>query len=209
MKLHTSCSTLPIKNFYLANMTGDLRYLIEGYSEDDSAKYAEHKDSNQAQDALNKILEHHSILTRDKKTMQIRKLEYSYRFETGQLALIYRVLEIYDATQNFEVLLMLNELNCKFEVGDDISATIDRALHRAKVLKNGLNIKRNKIQKLSGFDPDKPKPKMEEVLASLDKSALSMEASLKLGYQIKVDEITTERWINMNNALEQMRKENQ
>lgn len=194
---HKSCSTLPIYNFYKASLFSDLRYLIKGYDEDTNSS-VEYKSDKALAVILKEIVKQYTILTNDKKTMKLKKMEYELIFLTGRYNLILKVLGIYKECKMVEVLDVLNDLEVPFSASGDIGKQIDKAIQITKGLKNKINIKQLNFKKLSGIkDDDKDKQDPNDVMASLDKTALLLETNLELGYRVDVKKTSAERWVNL------------
>ena len=197
---HNSCSTLPIYNFYKASLFNDLRYLVKDYDEDTPSNETEqYKQSPELAKTLQELVKEYAVLTRDKKTMKLKKMEYELIFMTGRYNLITKILNIYNECKMVEVLEVLNDLEIKFHADRPIGKQIDNAILQAKRLKNKINIKRINFEKASGVkdDSDEDKQTPDEVIQGLDKIALALETNLELGYRVDVRNTAVERWINL------------
>ena len=75
-----------------------------------------------------------------------------------------------------------------------------------KMLKNEINVKKLKLDKLSGASNEDEKPNPEDAIRGLDKVALSLETNLELGYNLNVRKVTVERWVNLISMSEERDK---
>ena len=195
---HKTCSTIPIYNFYKASLFNDLRYLIKGYDED-LPSYSEYKTSKELGELLKEIVKGYAVLTNDKKTMRLKKMEYELMFLKGRYNLIIKVLNIYKDCKMVEVLDVLNDLEVPFDANKPTSEQIDFAIKKSKGIKNKINIKEINFKKLSGIKDGDEQEKQDpnDAMRSLDKTALLLETNLELGYRVDVKGTTAERWVNL------------
>lgn len=196
ISFHKSCSTLPIYNFYKASLFQDLRYLIKGYDEDEPSHDA-YKQNKELAEILKNIVKQYAVLTNDKKTMKLKKMEYELIFLRGRYNLIIKVLGIYRECKMVEVLDVLNDLEVPFDKSKPIGKQIDKAIQTTKGLKNKINIKQLNFKKLSGIKDDDTKQDPNDAMASLDKTALLLETNLELGYRVNIRTTNMERWTNL------------
>ncbi len=194
--LHKSCSTLSIYSFYKASLFNDLRYLIKDYDED-IPSYESYKADKELAKLLKDIVKQYTILTNDKKTMKLKKMEYEIMFLTGRYNLITKVLGIYKECKMIEVLGILNDLEIPFDETKPIGKQIDFAIQKSKGIKNKINIKQLNFKKLSGAKDDDDKQDPNDIMASLDKTALLLETNLELGYRVDIKTTSAERWVNL------------
>jgi len=193
---HKSCRTISVYSFYKANMYQDFRYLIKEYNEDDAnGKFDEFKNDIKLKVTLKNILEEYSVLIRDKKSLRLRKMEWELMYHIGQHSLIIKVLKIYAECKLTEVLEILNDLQIPFDKDKPIGLQLDKAVLYSKHLKNKINIKSANFKKLSGITDEETDP--DDVINGLDKTALSLEKSLELGYHIDIKTTVMERWVNL------------
>jgi len=171
---------------------------VKDYDED-TPSYEQYKADPNLAKTLQDLVKEYAVLTRDKKTMKLKKMEYELIFMTGRYNLITKILNIYNECKMVEVLEVLNDLEVPFHADRPIGKQIDNAILQAKRLKNKINIKRINFKKASGVkdDSDEDKQTPDEVIQGLDKIALALETNLELGYRVDVRNTAVERWINL------------
>ncbi len=200
IQFHKTCRTISVYSFYKASLYQDFRYLIKGYDEDiDKSEYSEYRADMKLKKLMEDILEEYSVLIRDKKSLRLRKMEWELIYLVGQHQLILKVLKIFTDSKINEVLEILNDLEIPFDINKPIGKQIDSAIMFSKRLKNKINIKRINFKRLSGVkDGDNEKQTdPDDVINSLDKTALSLETNLELGYQLDIKKTNMERWENL------------
>ena len=199
-EFHKSCRTISVYSFYKASLYEDFRHLIKGYDEDNqSDEYFQYKKDSRLKKALEKILVEYTVLIRDKKTLKLKKMEYDIMYLIGRRNLIVKTLKLYYDCKLIEVLDILNDLEVPFKIDLPIGKQIDNAIRETKLLKNQINIKELSFKKLSGSLDEKKAATPEDLMVSLDKTALMLESHLELGYRIDIKTTPMERWVNLQN----------
>lgn len=198
IKTYKSCSKIPIYNYYAATFHQDCRYLIVGYDEDeDAGKYIVYKADSEFKKILTKLSEEYAVLVFDKKTMKLKKMQYAITFLVGRYNIAKKVIDIFNESKEPEVLTLLTDLNFKIDLDGDIDKQVTSIIKQFKMLKNEINLKKLKLDKLSGASDEDEKTSPEDAIRGLDKVALSLETGLELGYNLDVRKISVERWVNL------------
>tara|TARA_R110002020_G_scaffold232212_2_gene443735 strand:- start:4183 stop:4818 length:636 start_codon:yes stop_codon:yes gene_type:complete len=208
IKTYKTCSKIPIYNYYKANLTNDFRYLIVGYDDSEDAEdLISYKNDKELSKVLKELCEEYAVLVFDKKTMRMKKMEYTLTYLVGKYNVASKIVDIYLESKMRDVLLLLNDLGFNIDLEKDVDEQIKGVIKKFKMLKNEINVKRVNLEKLSGVNEEKASP--EDVVRNLDKVALSLESNLELGYNINVRKVTVERWVNLISMSEERAKRSQ
>jgi len=189
IKLHKSCDTLPIYNFYKIVDTADLRYLVVGYDDFDEVKYE--LKSDECNINWSKILTEYGELTSSRNVLLNYEKQIEIKYLETRISSGEKILDIYAEFGDLEVLALLKEFDFSFDEKRDVENQINMAVRRIKGLRNKVRIlKANYILRFG-------KKQKEEIKTNLVKSALSLELSLDIGREINVRTTSVSKWVYM------------
>jgi len=192
---YKSCSNLPIYNFYKIIDEANYAYLSKDYIEGEDFKF----DVVDAEILFTKIIEEYSELTSNREVLVGFKMQIAilnYEFERDSLK---SILEIFNETNDFEVLLLLSSFGFDTSNKLGIDKLLKSVISRIKNLNNKIRI--NKVNYTKRFKTTK-----KEIKRNLDKEALLLEMSLELGREIEVRKTSVTKWVNMVNISSEKAK---
>ena len=195
MKIHTACSTIPVFSFFKILETGDYRYLIRGYFEDDDEVVGELLDNDYLVIVFNRISKEYSSLVATDKSIRNLKLELDIIYSMGRYSAATRVLQLYAKYRDVEILLLLKELHFYVDTSNAISPQVQKIVNLLKGLQNQINIKKIRYKKYNNIKDEEKEPEFE--FLSLDKKCLYLEQNLNLSYTIDTKNTTLERYANL------------
>jgi hypothetical protein len=208
IKTYKSCSKIPIYNYYQATLNNDCRFLIVGYDEsEDAERFESYRENKELQKLLKSLSEEYAVLVFDKKTMKMKKMNYTISYLVGRYNIATKIVDIYLESKELKVLLLLNDLDFKIDLEKDVDKQVEGVIKKFKMLKNEINVKKVNLEKLAGTKEENQTP--EDAIRNLDKVALSLETNLELGYNINVRKVTVERWVNLISMSEERAKRSQ
>ncbi len=205
MKIHTECSTIPVFSFFKILETGDYRYLIRGYFEDDDEVVGEMLDSDYLAIIFNRISKEYSSLVASTKSIRNLKLELDIIYSIGRYEAATRVLQLYAKYGDIEILLLLKSLHFSIDSSNAIAPQVQRIVNLLKGLKNQINIKKIKYKRYNNITDDEKEPEFE--FLSLDKKCLYLESNLGLSYRIDTKSTSLERYANLLSLNEERLKQ--
>ena len=196
VRIHKSCSTLPIYNFYKCSLYSDFRFMIRDYDEyDDNVNIKYKKDTKEFKDVFNILQKEYMFLNEDKRSLTMKKEEFRLLHLITRYDISYKILKLFSETLAVEVLDLLNEFGIKYDAKDPSEQQIKAIESQLKVLKNKINIAKINFENKYGTKSENISA--DEFMINLDKEALDLETYLELGYRLDVREITIERWVNL------------
>lgn len=196
IKLHKSCSTLPIYSFRKILETFDFRYLIIGYFGDE--ELYKKFDQNKGEEIFDTILKEYNLLTNEtielknfKKKSQILELEFKYNTTIS-------LLNIYDLSKSKDILFLISEVGWSIDHDKPYRPQINKIVNLCKGLKNKIN-----IEKINYSNKYQKKQEHQKKKISLSKEAIYLQNNLELGYFLDIKTCSVETWVN----LQQLSKE--
>lgn len=105
----------------------------------------------------------------------------------GKINSVTSVLDLYEKSENVGVLELLNDLDISFDKNKKIEPQVKKAIFKVKMLRNKYKLLVLKVKKGN-------KSKL-----NVSKTALKLEKSLELSYEIDTSKCQMEKWVTMLN----------
>ena len=193
-KYYTSCSDLPIFNFYQILDDGKFEYMVKKYKE------GQDFDPIVAGSNFQNILEEYTELTSNRKALQNIRMQIriqQYEYERG---ILQSTIDLY-AEHKEEILFeVFEEFGYKKSEKESIDNYLKRIISRVKSLNNKIRIEKEKYSQ-------KFKKAEKEIKRNLDEEALILEMNLKLGREIDVKKTSVKKWVTLVNISKQKSEE--
>ena len=193
-KYYTSCSDLPIFNFYQILDDGKFEYMVKKYKE------GQDFDPIVAGSNFQNILEEYTELTSNRKAlvnirMQIQIKQYEYERDVLQAT-----IDLYAQYKEEYIFEIFEEFGYKKSEKESIDNYLKRIISRIKSLNNKIRINKEKYSQ-------KFKKAEKEIKRNLDEEALILEMNLKLGREIDVKKTSVKKWVTLVNISKEKSEE--
>jgi hypothetical protein len=190
MKVFKTCNSIPVYNFYQTIDTGDHRYLIKAFNdEDDSELELDDEKSVELSLIFNKILSEYSELIKDTKVIAnynnqllIKKLQVKYDF-------CIRIIEIYKDTGVFEVVGVLSIFGWAIRK-ENVEQDLEKIQKKLIGMANKLRIYKARYVKKNESEDEEENANGRNLVAE----ALNLESVMDLKYSLDIYTVSIKKW---------------
>ena len=192
--LYQGCRDLPISNFFGLLESNDLSLLVKEGSITDFEEEQLHEKFLEITKEYHELKQNQALLDELKAKFNISFLEYEYEI-TKEL------IRIYNKTEEYGALLVLNEMKWNIKFDKDIEPQLKSITHRLKGIKNQIKIKKsNFVRKYQ------KKYKATTPNFNLDRQLIELEIGIPLNYKIDPEKDSISKYVHWLNILEEKNK---
>lgn len=184
-EFYTSCSELPIFNFYQILDDGKLEYMVKGYDGGDF-------DEVIASMIFQQILEEYTELTENRKVIQNVRMQLEIKSLEFEKDVLQKTLDLFNEFGDDYIFEPIAEFGFIKSESESYDNFVSRIVSRIKSLNNKIRINKERYSK-------KFKKEEKAIKRNLEKEALILEINLKLGREIDVKTTSVTKWVNLIN----------
>lgn len=195
--IYTSCSDIPIYNFFelIETKNFDLLYKKSGVG---GEKY----DDAKLSDIFSNILLEYHELTKNNEILREKKEKFDIELMEYRYNLTKELISMYLNTGIVDFVSLLNELGWSIDTEKNVIDQLNAIPNKLKGLKNQLNIKKiNFVKRFKKQHEPSPPPNF-----NLQKQLINLEIGIPLSFKIDMFTDTMERFIFWNEILDNKNK---